>query len=81
MSPDDARALAEELAPLLAPAIPPLLDSIEAGELLNVPPTWLEAEARAKRVPSLKLGKYRRFRRDDLLAWVDGRIVGPKARA
>jgi excisionase family DNA binding protein len=76
----DIEALAAELAPLLTPNIPPLLDSNQAAELLNVPASWLMAEARANRVPNVKLGKYRRFKRDDLLAWVDGRSVGPRGR-
>ena len=74
----DVRELAAEIAPLLAPAIPPLLDSEQAAALLNVPTSWLEAEARANRVPSVKLGHYRRFKRDELLAWVDDRVVGPR---
>jgi hypothetical protein len=60
---------------------PPLLNADQAGELLNLPPSWLLSEARANRVPNIRLGKYVRFRRDDLLAWIDGRSVGPRRRA
>jgi excisionase family DNA binding protein len=77
----DLQALAAELAPLLnghAPA--PLLDGKQAAELLNVPATWLMAEAKAKRIPHLRLGKYVRFDRDELVAWRQGRTVGPRRR-
>lgn len=73
----DVAELAAEIAPLLTRATPPLLDGKQAAELLNVPQSWLMAEARAQRVPSVPLGKYRRFKRDDLVAWIDGRSVGP----
>jgi hypothetical protein len=74
----DVHALAEELAPLIINCSPPLLDADQAGELLNVPASWLMAQARASRVPHCKLGHYTRFQRDELLAWVDGRTVGPR---
>lgn len=57
----------------------PLLDAAGAAELLNVPKTWILAEARAGRIPCKKLGRYVRFSRDELLAWVDGsRHFGPR---
>ena len=49
----------------------PLLDAQGAADLLNVPASWVLAEARAGRIPSVSLGKYRRFKRDDLIAWLD----------
>ena len=77
--PLDIHALAQQLAPLIAELVTPsLLDADQAGELLNVPPTWLMAQARAGRIPYCKLGHYTRFHRDELLAWIDGRIVGPR---
>ncbi len=72
----DLRALATELAALV-PA-PPLLDDDQAAELLNVPASWLGREARANRVPHVRLGHYRRYKRDELLAWVDKRGSGPR---
>jgi excisionase family DNA binding protein len=79
--PPDTEALAAAIARRLTPPPSPLLDAAEAAELLNVPASWLMTEARAKRCPSVQLGKYRRFRRDDLLAWVDARVEGPRRRA
>jgi excisionase family DNA binding protein len=75
-------ALADAIAERLGNGSPaPLLDAKQAAALLNVPASWLLAEARAGRVPSVQLGKYRRFKRDDLLAWLDCRASGPRRRS
>jgi hypothetical protein len=63
-----------------APTPTSLLDAEGAGALLNVPATWLMAEARADRVPHVRLGKYVRFDRSELLEWVASRARGPKPR-
>lgn len=58
-----------------------LLDAKQAGELLNVPASWLLAEARKDRVPHNRLGKYVRFDRDELLTWArSDRRFGPNRR-
>ncbi len=75
----DARAIAVELAGLIGEqAVSPLLDARQAAVLLNVPESWLRAEARANRVPNVRLGRYVRFERDELLVWLDGRRHGPR---
>jgi excisionase family DNA binding protein len=56
---------------------PALLTPEQAGELLAVPPSWLLREARAGRVPHVKLGRYVRFPPDELQAWWRSRIDGP----
>lgn len=53
----------------------------EAAELLRVKMTWLYERTRTNQVPHVKLGKYVRFDRDELLAWAaqfhrDGRDLG-----
>jgi excisionase family DNA binding protein len=55
-----------------------LLNADEAGELLNVPPSWCLAQARADRIPHVRLGRYVRFDRDELNAWAQGRMRGPQ---
>jgi excisionase family DNA binding protein len=55
----------------------PKLDAKGAGELLNVPPSWIMAEARANRIPHVKLGRYVRFDADDLEQWWRARRRGP----
>ena len=44
----------------------PLLDANGAAELLNVPASWVLAEARANRIPHIRLGRYVRFDADEL---------------
>jgi excisionase family DNA binding protein len=55
----------------------PLLDAKQAGELLNVPKTWVLAEARAGRIPHVRLGRYVRFEEHALMAWWRERLQGP----
>ena len=57
-----------------------LLDADAAAALLAVPARWIMAEARANRLPSIRLGRYVRFDRRDLLAWAAGRKRGPRPR-
>lgn len=55
----------------------PLLNAEEAGAQLNVPATWILAEARADRIPHVRLGRYVRFDADELAAWWRTRARGP----
>jgi excisionase family DNA binding protein len=55
----------------------PLLDAKQAGALLNVPASWMLAEARANRVPHVRLGRYVRFEADALERWWRARLQGP----
>lgn len=41
----------------------------EAADLLRVRVSWLYERTRTNAVPHVKLGKYLRFDRDELLAW------------
>ena len=68
-------ALADRLAERSLAA--PLLDAEQAGRLLNVPSTWLLAEARADRVPHVRLGRYVRFDAAELGVWWRARARGP----
>jgi helix-turn-helix protein len=76
----ELRSLREAIDALGGRDTSPLLDAEAAGELLNVPKSWLLAEARSERVPVVRLGRYVRFRRGDLIAWADGHTVGPRPR-
>lgn len=57
-----------------------LLNAQQAGELLNVPASWCLEQARADRIPHVRLGRYVRFDREDLVAWWQGRMRGPRPR-
>lgn len=60
-----------------APVAASLLDAAEAGRLLSVPASWVLAEARANRIPHVRLGRYVRFSADELEAWWRARMRGP----
>ena len=54
-----------------------LLDATEVAELLGVPTSWVYAEARAGRLPHVRIGRYRRFRRRTVDAWIVDHERGP----
>jgi excisionase family DNA binding protein len=49
-----------------------LLTAEEVAQQLGVRTDWVWAQARAGRVPHVRLGRYRRFRESALEAWVCG---------
>jgi hypothetical protein len=55
----------------------PLLDATAAGALLGVPESWMLAEARADRIPHVRLGRYVRFDANELAHWWRARARGP----
>jgi len=76
---DRPHGLLDRSNPALA-AVPnpsPLLDAKAAGELMAVPASWVLAEARADRIPHVRLGRYVRFDADELEAWWRARARGP----
>lgn len=54
-----------------------LLTIKDAQQLLNVPRSWLYERTRKGEIPHVRLGKYIRFDREQLLAWVAARAVKP----
>jgi excisionase family DNA binding protein len=42
----------------------------EAAALIGVKKSWLYERTRTNAVPHLKIGKYLRFDRDELMAWL-----------
>jgi excisionase family DNA binding protein len=55
----------------------PLIDAAAAGALLGVPGSWVAAEARAERIPCVRLGRYVRFDAAELEQWWLTRRRGP----
>ncbi|PZS13490.1 MAG: DNA-binding protein [Solirubrobacterales bacterium] len=55
----------------------PLLDAEGAAEFLSVPKSWVLAEARADRIPHVRLGRYVRFDADKLDEWCGSLHRGP----
>lgn len=48
-----------------------LLTAEEVAALLRVTPAWVYSETRRHRIPHIRLGRYVRYRRDALIAWMD----------
>jgi excisionase family DNA binding protein len=51
----------------------PLLDAEEVGELLGVPKSWVWEQSRQGRIPTVRLGRYRRYRREAIERWIEER--------
>lgn len=47
-----------------------LLTAEDVAALLRVTPAWVYAQTRRKRIPHLRLGRYVRYRREALDAWM-----------
>jgi excisionase family DNA binding protein len=54
-----------------------LLDAGDVALMLGVPKSWVYAETRAGRLPHVVLGRYRRYRRDAVEAWIAEHERGP----
>jgi excisionase family DNA binding protein len=57
----------------------PLLTAEQAAELLNVSKWWVRQEARANRIPHVRLGRNVRFDPVALEDWWRARLQGPVA--
>ena len=53
-----------------------LLDAHEIAALLNVPVSWVREHTLNGDIPHLKLGRYRRYRRTDILDWIEKQAQG-----
>jgi excisionase family DNA binding protein len=53
-----------------------LLAAGELAELLNVPESWIREHTRSGAIPHVRLGRYVRYDRDDVLAWVEETKAG-----
>jgi excisionase family DNA binding protein len=59
----------------------PLLTADEVATLLGVPKSWVYEQSRQGLIPTVPLGRNRRFRREAIEAWVE-RLEGvPRSRA
>ena len=56
-----------------------LLTAAELAELLAVPESWVREATRAGRLPHLALGRYRRYSRPAIEAWLEKQQAGPVA--
>jgi excisionase family DNA binding protein len=58
-----------------------LIDAREVAELLNLPVRWVREATRDGRLPVVRLGRYRRYDADDVLAWVEEQKSGGRPTA
>ena len=56
-----------------------LLAPPQVAEILNVPLSWVYSSAENGTLPSFKIGKYRRFSRADIEAWLAQHARGAEA--
>jgi len=47
-----------------------LLTAEQVANALGVPRSWVYEQSRAGRIPTIRLGRYRRYRREAIEAWV-----------
>jgi excisionase family DNA binding protein len=57
-----------------------LLTAKQVADLLAVDESWVRSATREGRMPHIELGRYKRYRESDVLAWVEscskpGRVV------
>ncbi len=59
-----------------------LLTAEQVAELLSVPVSWVREHTRSGSIPHLELGRYKRYREEDVLAWLDelATRAGPRFR-
>ena len=56
-----------------------LLTAEEVAELFSVPTSWVREHTRSGLIPHLTLGRYKRYRRESVLAWVEAQEAGGAA--
>ena len=55
-----------------------LLTAQDVATMLGVTTGWVYAQSRKGRIPTITLGRYRRYRRDAILHWLN-QIERPRA--
>lgn len=60
-----------------------LLTAAEVAQMLGVPKSWVYEQSRKGGIPTVTLGRYRRYRAEAIEAWVEHleRQTAPAARA
>ena len=48
-----------------------LLSAAEVADLLGVPRSWVYEQSRQGRIPTVALGRYRRFRQEAIETWIE----------
>ena len=53
------------------PTLEPLLEAEDLAKILGVDTAYVYNQARTKKIPSIKLGKYRKFSPSQIKKWLD----------
>jgi excisionase family DNA binding protein len=48
-----------------------LLNAEQVATLLGVPESWVREQTRKGKLPCVELGRYRRYKLDHVLEWID----------
>lgn len=56
-----------------------LLTAREVADLLSVPEGWVREHTRNDHLPHVTLGRYKRYRREAVLAWIAEQEMGGAA--
>jgi excisionase family DNA binding protein len=56
---------------------PSLLTAEEVAEMLGVATSWIYEQSRTGRIPTVKLGRYYRYRFEAIERWIASQEVGP----
>ena len=48
-----------------------LLNAADVAQLLGVPTSWVYEQSRSGRIPTVTLGRYRRYRRGAIEQWLE----------
>jgi excisionase family DNA binding protein len=49
----------------------PLMTAAEVAEMLSVEVSWVRSASREGTIPTVPLGRWRRYRRSSVLAWIE----------
>ncbi len=49
----------------------PLLTADQVAQMLGVPKTWVYEQSRLGRIPTVTLGRYRRYRGEAIAVWLE----------
>jgi excisionase family DNA binding protein len=50
----------------------PLITAQEVAQMLSVPASWVYAQTRLHRIPTVRLGRYYRYRWSAITEWITG---------
>jgi excisionase family DNA binding protein len=53
-----------------------LLNADDVAAMLGVTPNWIYAQSRAGAIPTVKLGRYYRYRREAIEDWIRSQEIG-----